>query len=76
MRQLTLMAHIDSLIKQNSQFIIATHSPILMAFPNAEILEFSQQGIKSVDFKETEHYKITKSFLNNPEKMLGYLLDN
>ncbi|MFI3141601.1 MAG: AAA family ATPase [Clostridia bacterium] len=76
MRQLTLIAHIDNLIKQNSQFIIATHSPILMAFPNAEILEFSQQGIKSVDFKETEHYKITKSFLNNPEKMLGYLLDN
>jgi predicted ATPase len=46
-----------------------------MAFPNAEILEFSHDGIKSVDYKETEHFKVTKGFLDNPDKMLHYLLD-
>ena len=76
MKLLTLMAEIDKLVKKNSQFIIATHSPILMAFPNAEILEFSQDGIKKVNYQDTEHFQITKNFLNNPEKMLHYLLDN
>ena len=76
MRLLTLMAEMSELVKKNSQFIIATHSPILMAFPNAEILEFSKNGIKSVTYKETEHYRITKRFLDNPEKMLHYLLND
>ncbi len=74
MRLLTLMAEINSLVNNNSQFIIATHSPILMAMPNSQILEFSQAGIKEVSYKETEHFKITKSFLDNPERMLKYLL--
>ncbi|MBR6572701.1 MAG: AAA family ATPase [Clostridia bacterium] len=73
-RLLSLMVEIDRLVKNNSQFIIATHSPILMTFPGAEILEFSQNGIKSIDYKDTEHFKITKSFLENPDKMLHYLL--
>ena len=76
MRLLTLIAEIEDLRKNNSQFIIATHSPILMAIPGAEILEFSEKGITSVDYRETEHYKVTKSFLDNPEKMLHYLLEN
>lgn len=75
MRLLTLIAEINELVNKNSQFIIATHSPILMAFPNAEILEFSKDGIKKIDYKDTEHFQITKSFLENPEKMLHYLLD-
>ena len=75
MRLLTLMAEINELVKKNSQFIIATHSPILMTFPNAEILEFSQDGIKKVKYQETEHFNITKHFLDNPEKMLHYLLN-
>ena len=74
MRLLTLMAEMDSLVKRNSQFIIATHYPILMTFTNAQILEFSQDGIKTTHYKDTEHYKITKNFLENPEKMLYYLL--
>ncbi len=74
MRLLTLMAEIDRLLKENSQFIIATHSPILMTFPEAEILEFSQNGIKKANYKDTEHYQVTKSFLENPDKMLHYLL--
>ncbi len=74
-RLLTLMAEMNALVKNNSQFIIATHSPILMTFPNAQILQFSQEGIKSVDYKDTEHFQITRSFLENPEKMLHYLLN-
>ena len=76
MRLMTLLSEISFLVKENSQFIIATHSPILMAFPDADILEFSQDGIKKVDYRETEHYQITKRFLDNPEKMLHYLLDD
>ena len=76
MRLLTLMAEINELVKKNSQFIIATHSPILMTFPNAQILEFSKDGIKHVPYQDTEHFQITKSFLENPEKMLHYLLSD
>jgi len=74
MRLLTLMAEINELVKKDSQFIIATHSPILMTFPNAEILDFSQDGIKRVNYQDTEHFALTKRFLDNPEKMLHYLL--
>lgn len=72
-RLLTLMLEIDRLLKNDSQFIIATHSPILMTFPDAEILEFSEKGIKRVGYRDTSHYQITKQFLDNPEKMLHYL---
>ena len=75
MRLLTLMAEIDALVKNDSQFIIATHSPILMTLPHAEILEFSQNGIKKVSYGETEHFQITKQFLNDPERMLRHLID-
>ena len=75
-RLLTLMAEIDSLVKNDSQFIIATHSPILMAFPKSEILEFSQSGINKVNFKDTEHFQITKRFLDNPDQMLHHLLND
>ncbi len=74
MRLLSLMLEMDRLVKNDSQLIIATHSPMLMAFPEAEILEFSSDGIKKVNYRDTEHYKITKQFLDNPEKMLHYLL--
>jgi predicted ATPase len=75
MRILTLLAEIKRLADEGSQFIIATHSPILMAFPNSDILEFSEKGICSVEYKNTEHYNITKNFLENPEKMLHYLFE-
>lgn len=74
-RLMTLMAEINALVKKNSQFIIATHSPILLAFPHAQIYELSDCGIESKAYQDTEHYQLTKQFLNNPEKMLQYLLD-
>lgn len=74
MRLMTLMCEIDRLVKLDSQFIIATHSPILITFPNSEIMEFSNDGIKKVDYSKTEHYNLTRRFLENPEKMLEALL--
>ena len=75
MRQLTLLAEIDRLVKANSQLIIATHSPILMAYPGAQILELSAEGIRAVDWRETEHYQVTKRFLDDPARMLRYLIE-
>ena len=75
MRQMTLLAEIDRLVKANSQLIIATHSPILMAYPGAQILELSAEGIRAVDYRETEHYQITKRFLDDPARMLRYLIE-
>ena len=75
MRLMTLMSEMNRLVRDGSQFIIATHSPILMTFPEAQILEFSDKGIKAVEYKDTEHFNITKSFLENPEKMLRYFLE-
>ncbi len=76
MKLLTLMAEIGTLVKKRSQFIIATHSPILMAFPDADILTFSQDGISKTNYVDTEHYQVTKNFLENPNRMLRYLLDD
>lgn len=74
MKIMTLICEIDRLAKADSQFIIATHSPMLMATPNAEVLFIGEDGVKSVDYRDTEHYLVTKLFLENPDKMLGYLL--
>ena len=75
-RLMSLLVVINELVKNNSQFIIATHSPILMAYPDADILEFSEQGIHKVGYRETEHYKITKQFIDMPERMIKYLLSD
>lgn len=75
MRQLTLLAELDRLVKAGSQLIIATHSPILTAFPGAEIFEFTENGISKTEYKDTEHYRVTKQFLNDPDRMLYYLLN-
>ena len=72
-RLLTLMAQIHQLVRENSQFIIATHSPILMAFPGACLYLLTEEGIEQADYRETEHYCLTKRFLNDPERMLQYL---
>ncbi len=75
-RQLTLLTEISRLVRQGSQFIIVTHSPILMALPGAQILQFDEQGIADVVYEQTEHYKITRDFLMAPERMLRILLED
>ncbi|MCL2518258.1 MAG: AAA family ATPase [Oscillospiraceae bacterium] len=73
-RQMALLSRISELEKLNSQFIIATHSPILLAYPNAQIFVLTDDKIALTPYKETEHYIITKQFLNNTEGVLKYLL--
>lgn len=73
-RLMSLLVAMDRLVKEDSQFLIATHSPILMAYPNAQILQFSDRGIGETAYKETDHYKITRQFMDCPERMMEYLL--
>lgn len=74
-KQLELLARMQELVRQNSQFIVATHSPMLMALPGARIYEFSERGICPAAYQDTEHYRLTKQFLQNPERILRYLLE-
>lgn len=74
-RQFALLVQINELVNQNSQFIIATHSPILLAYPDAEIYVLSDDGIKLTAYEETEHYVLTKQFLDNPQRMMKYLFE-
>jgi len=74
-RQLSVITRIHDLVREKSQFIIATHSPILMAYPDAFIYSFSQKGIERVEYQLTEHYQITRDFLTNPNRMLRFLLE-
>ena len=70
-----LMVYMKQLVDKNSQFIISTHSPILMTFPDAEVLEITQDEIRSVNYKDTEHFIVTKRFMDAPEKMVESLLE-
>ena len=70
-----LMLTIDRLAKDGSQFIIATHSPMLMAQPGAQVLELTEAGIEPVEYWATEHFSVMKQFLNNPDKLLGQLFE-
>lgn len=73
-RQMSMLARMHRLIEQQSQFIIATHSPILMAYPDAWIYRMGADGIQRVEWEETEHYIVTRQFLNNRDRMLRELL--
>nr|WP_218025468.1 AAA family ATPase [Capsulimonas corticalis] len=75
-RQLGLLRRMHQLLQQGCQFIIATHSPILMAYPDAAILQFSSEGIQRTEYRDTEHYQITKTFLDDPERMLALLMSD
>ena len=65
-----LMQNMDDLVQDDSQFIIATHSPMLLTFPGAEIYQIKEDGIESVRFQDTDHYRTTVRFLQNPESAI------
>lgn len=71
--QLALISLMKQMIEENAQFILATHSPILMAFPGAEILSLEGNQIKRVAYNELEHVTLTRDFLNSPESFLRHL---
>ncbi|WP_235527362.1 AAA family ATPase [Pedobacter sp. Leaf41] len=72
-RQLAMLSQLDSLVQRQSQFIIVTHSPLLLSFPNAVIYEISEDGLNKVAYKETEVYRVYKSFLDSPERAFSLL---
>jgi len=72
-RQLTLLAMMFDLVSQGAQFIVATHSPLLLAFPGARIYSFDESPIERVAWEDTEHVRLTRDFLANPERYLRNL---
>lgn len=72
-RQLALLAALKQMIAQDSQFIIVTHSPILMAFPDATILNFDSTPVAPIAYTDLEHVNFTKAFLANPKLYLKHL---
>ena len=74
-RQLAALRAIDELVRDDSQFIIATHSPILLAYPRARIIGFDGTGVSTMTYEDTEHFATTRDFLNNYQRRLEQLLD-
>ena len=72
-RQLAALTAIHALVRDQSQFIIATHSPILLSYPSAKILRFDGTGIAEVRYEETEQFRVTQDFLNNYPRRLEQL---
>ncbi|MEE9342202.1 MAG: AAA family ATPase [Gammaproteobacteria bacterium] len=73
-RQMAMLTQMHQLINRNSQFIIATHSPIILAYPNADIYELTEKKIYKSKYEDIEHYSITKDFLSNYKHFLDTLL--
>jgi predicted ATPase len=74
MRQLSFMRIIHELEEtKQAQFLIATHSPILLTYPGAEVIQFDQSGSHKVDYRDTEHFQLTHDYLNSPERFLRNL---
>lgn len=74
-RQLAVLSRIHDLVLDDSQFVIATHSPILMAYPDACIYLCGEDGVNQVSYEDTEHFQVTRDFLDNPERMLRILME-
>ena len=75
-RQMSLLSIMHRLAKQQSQLIIATHSPIILAYPDSCIYSFSEKGIAPIQYQETEHFRVTRDFLNRTERMLMVILSD
>jgi predicted ATPase len=74
LKQLSLMSLIMDIVKnKNAQFIISTHSPVLMGLPGATLYQIQDESMQEVTYNETDHYRITKTFLDNPEYYLRHL---
>ncbi|TDL84960.1 ATP-binding cassette domain-containing protein [Vibrio vulnificus] len=73
LRQISMLARINELIQQGSQFIISTHSPIIMAYPDAKILQISDEGMSEVTLEESNHYLLMKQFFEDKDRLLHHL---
>jgi predicted ATPase len=72
--QLALMSRIHELVREHSQFVIATHSPVLLGYPDATILELSDAGISEIDYDEAPQVQLTRAFLDDRQRFLRHLL--
>jgi predicted ATPase len=72
--QLALIRRMHELVEARSQFVVATHSPILLGYPGATILELSDEGIRKVAFDDAPQVELTRAFLDNPQRFLRHLL--
>ncbi|WP_406687119.1 AAA family ATPase [Rossellomorea vietnamensis] len=73
LRQLSMLSRIHELVKDHSQFIIATHSPILMAYPSSKLIQLTDNGLSEANLEDTSHYQIMKQFFEDRERMLHHL---
>jgi predicted ATPase len=73
-RQLAFLVRLHELVRRRTQLVIATHSPILMAYPHASLLRLDETGIHAVAYEDTEHFLVTRDFLLRRERMLAELL--
>ena len=73
-RQLSFLARIHQLIAEQSQFIIATHSPIILGYPDAWIYQATAHGLERIEYEDTDHFQVTRSFLNRRQTFLDTLL--
>ena len=74
-RLMTLLIEIDRCAKDGAQFIIATHSPILLSYPDSDIITFDDGLIHKINYEDTSSYKITKMFINDKERIIKNLLE-
>ncbi len=74
LRQISMLSRMHELVSQGSQFIISTHSPILMAYPDAKIVELTDKGMVETDLEHTEHYRVMKQFFDDRDRLLFHLL--
>ncbi|WP_435022385.1 AAA family ATPase [Tundrisphaera sp. TA3] len=75
-RQVQFLGLLHDYVRRGGQFLIATHSPIIMAYPDAIIYRLDDAGVAAVDYRDTEHYLVTRGFLSNPARSLAILMDD
>ena len=73
-RQLALLKSIHDLAQRQSQFVVSTHSPLILAYPEARIYHLSEKGMAEIPYEETEHYALTRDFLLDRDRYLRRLL--
>jgi predicted ATPase len=74
--QLALLRRMHELCEDGAQFVVATHSPVLLAFPGALIYQLDDAGVRTIAYEDTEQYQLTRDFLDNPERFLHHLLSD
>ena len=74
-RQLTLFSHMAQMVEKGSQFIVVSHSPILLGFPGADILCFDGETLHPQEYRDTESYRITELFINHGEQIIKELMN-